>query len=118
MQPRLAAFVLVVVSWPLAVAADGESKQADPFFGQRGIDDRAAFFVGGISSRVDTTVQINSEVGIGSTLLLEPLFALPRERDYPRFQGYYRFSRRHRLDFRYLRVSAGGTNTLLDEEIT
>jgi hypothetical protein len=100
------------------MSAEGDSKEADPFFRQRGIDDRAAFFLGGINSRTDTTVQVDSEVGIGTTLLLERLFDLPRERDYPRFQGYYRFSRRHRLDFRYLRVSSSGTNTLLDEEIT
>ncbi len=110
--------VLVVVSWSLPLSAGAGSKEADPFFRQRGIDDRAAFFIGGINSRADTTAHVNSEVGIGSTLLLERLVNLPRERDYPRFQGYYRFSRKHRLDFRYLQVSASGTNTLLDEEIT
>jgi hypothetical protein len=115
---RLVVSVLVVVSWSLALSAEGESNEADPFFRQRGIDDRAAFFVVGINSRADTTAHVNSEVGIGSTLLLERLFDLPRERDYPRFQGYYRFSRKHRLDLRYLQVSASGTNTLLDEEIT
>ena len=115
---RLVVSVLVVVSGSLALAAERESEEADPFFLQRGIDDRAAFFVGGINSRADTTAQVNSEVGIGSTLLLERLFDLPRERDYPRFQGYYRFSRTHRLDFRYMRVSSSGTSTLLDEEIT
>ena len=114
---RLVVSVLVVFSSSLALSAEGESKEADPFFLQRGINDRAAFFVGGINSRVDTTVQINSEIGIGSTLLLEQLFSLPRERNYPRLQAYYRFSRKHRLDFRYLRVSAAGTNTA-NEEIT
>ncbi len=102
----------------MVAAANVESKEGDPFFERRGIDDRAAFFIGGINSRADTTAQVNSNVGIGSTLLLERLFSIPRERNYARFQGYYRFSRKHRLDFRYLRTSAAGTNTLLDEDIT
>jgi hypothetical protein len=117
----LLAFVLVplwLVSSPLTLSEEGNSKEADPFFRQRGIDDRAAFFLGAISSRAETTARVDSDLGIGSTLLLERLFSLPRSQDYLRFQGYYRFARRHRLDFRYMRVSAEGTNTLLDEEIT
>ena len=109
--------VLSFVSPTLTLSEEAESKEADPFFRQRGIDDRAAFFIGGISSSVETTGQVNSEAGIGTTLLLERIFDLPRHRDYLRFGGYYRFSRRHRIDFRYLAVSGSGTTTLLDEKI-
>ena len=120
MQARFLVSGLLALAFavgPLAQASDERSSGDDSFFGQRGIDDRAAFFIGGINSRTDTTAQIDSQSGIGTTLLLERLFALPRERDYPRFQAYYRFSRKHRLDFRYLRVSSAGTNTLFEDEI-
>jgi hypothetical protein len=110
--------VLSFVNSPAIPSDEKESKEADPFFQQRGIDDRAGFFIGGIGSSAETTAQVNSNAGIGTTLLLERLFNLPRERDYLRFEGYYRFSRTHRLDFRYLKVSSSGTNTLFDEEIT
>jgi len=84
-RARVVVPVLVLAGWSLLLSAEGDSKEADPFFRQRGIDDRAAFFVGGIHSRTDTTAQVDSEVGIGTTLLLERLFDIPRERDYPRF---------------------------------
>jgi hypothetical protein len=110
--------VLSFVSSPATPSDQGEPNPTDPFFRQRGIDDRAGFFIGGIGSSAETTVQVNSDAGIGSTILLERLFNLPRKRDYLRFEGYYRFSRTHRLDFRYLEVSSSGTNTLFDEDIT
>ncbi len=71
MRCRLVLSVLVVAGCSMVAAANGESKEGDPFFERRGIDDRATFFIGGINSRADTTAQVNSNVGIGSTLLLE-----------------------------------------------
>jgi hypothetical protein len=89
----------------------------DPFFKKRGINDRVGFFIGGVAARADTTVRIDSDVGLGSTLVLEKIFGVPRQRDYPWFHFYYRFSRKHRIDVTYLKVSAEGTRILLDEEI-
>jgi hypothetical protein len=112
---------LVLVSLlgaPYALAAEGESKDNDPFFRQRGIDDRGAFFIGAVASTVDSVVRIDPAFGVGSSLQLQRIFDVDRERTYARFGGYWRFSRKHRLNFQYLRTSSSGTNTLVDEEIT
>jgi hypothetical protein len=111
-------FIGVLVAPVPVLAGQWEAKKADPFFGKRGIDDRAGFFLDGVSSSVETTVQVNSEAGIGSTILLERLFEVLSERDYARFQFYYRFSRKHGLNIQYLGTSSSGNVTLLDEEIT
>jgi hypothetical protein len=103
---------------PFALAAEGESNDEDPFFRKRGMDDRGAFFVGVVASTVDSVVRIDPDFGVGSSLQLQRIFGVDRERDYARFSGYWRFSRKHRLNFQYLRTSSSGTRTLLDEEIT
>lgn len=66
---------------------------------------------------METTAQINSELGLGTTLFLERLFEAPRSRDIGQLLGYYRFNRHHRLDFGYMRMKNEGTATLIDEEI-
>jgi hypothetical protein len=114
-----AALVLVLfLGSPLVLAAEGESEDDDPFFLQRGIDDRGAFFIGAVASSVDSVVRIDPDFGVGSSLQLQRIFNVDRDRTYARFGGYWRFSRKHRLNFQYLRTSSSGTNTLLDEEIT
>lgn len=110
--------LMLLVGSPLTLAAEGESKDKAPFFRQRGIDDRGAFFVGVVASTVDSVVRIDPDFGVGSSLQLQRIFGVEREQDYARFSGYWRFSRKHRLNFQYLRTSSSGTNTLVDEEIT
>lgn len=117
---RAFAFLVLVslLGSPFALAAKGKSKDNDPFFRQRGIDDRGAFFIGAVASTVDSVVRIDPDFGVGSSLQLQRIFDIDRERTYARFSGYWRFSRKHRLNFQYMRTSSSGTNTLLDEEIT
>lgn len=102
----------------VAAAGDGETTEGDdPFFEKRGINDRASITLGFMWADMETTAQINSELGLGTTLFLERLFDAPRSRDIPQLLGYYRFNRHHRLDFGYMRVKNEGAVTLLDEEI-
>jgi hypothetical protein len=82
------------------------------------MDDRGAFFIGAVGSTVDSVVRIDPDFGIGSSLQLQRIFGVDRERTYARFAGYWRFSRKHRLNFQYLRTSSSGRNTLFEEEIT
>lgn len=111
----------LVVMWVLGpsivLSGEADSEASDLFFRQRGIDDRGAFFVGVVSSTVDTVVRIDPDFGIGSSLQLQRIFNVDRERNYARFGGYWRFSRKHRLNFQFLQTSSSGTNTLFDEEI-
>ena len=107
---------LSVISSPPTLSEEGDSKEADPFFQQRGIDDRFNVIVDLIAARGETRAQIDSEAGLGASLALERLFNVPSRNRYVRLQAYYRFSRHHAINFRYLRVSGSGTQTLLDEE--
>lgn len=113
-----ALLALTLLGATVTAAENTESTESDSFFERRGINDRAGFFIGGVASTVDTRAQINPDFGVGSSIELERIFGLPSERDYPRFQGYWRFNRKHRINFQYLRAVSSGTTTLLDEEIT
>lgn len=109
---------LILVATCATMSSAGETDESDLYFERRGINERASFFFGGVASTIDTTAQIDPEFGVGSSLRLERIFNLPSERNYPRFSGYWRFSRKHKINFQYLRQQSSGVNTLLDEEIT
>lgn len=112
------AMLLALPAFTLAEEGIETSKEDDPFFKQRGINDKASITIGVMGASATTTAQIDSDYGIGTTLLLEEIFNLPTSRDYARFSGYYRFTRHHRIDFTYMGMSGEGTDTLFEREIT
>ena len=109
---------LLLVGPALAASEDGEEvKDHDPVLEKRGIDDRGEITLDLVRASQETAARIDSDLGLGGTLVLESLFEVPRTDTFLRLSGHYRLSRKHRLDFHYADVSREGSRTLFEEEV-
>lgn len=66
-------------------------------------------------SNFDTTLRVDSDALIGTVIDLEDTFGVDDSSTVARFDGYYSFSRRHRLDFSYYDLGRDGTRTVQDD---
>lgn len=109
---------LLLVGPALAASEDGEEvKEYDLVLEKRGIDDRGEITLDLVRASQETAARIDSDLGLGGTLVLESLFEVPRTDTFLRLSGHYRLSRKHRLDFHYADVSREGSRTLFEEEV-
>jgi hypothetical protein len=109
---------LLLITSPLAASEDGEEvKELDPILEKRGIDDRGEITLDLVRASQETAARIDSDLGLGGTLVLERLFEVPRSDNFLRLSGHYRLSPKHRLNFQYADVSREGTRTLFEEEV-
>jgi hypothetical protein len=114
------AILAVLFLGGLSIAAAGDdpaSHAVDPVFEKRGIDDRGEITLDLVRASQETAARIDSDLGLGGTLVLERLFEVPRTDTFLRLSGHYRLSRKHRLNFQYADVSREGTRTLFEEEV-
>ena len=118
-RPFILVFVALLLVVPaLATSEDGEEvKEHDPILEKRGIDDRGEITLDLVRASQETAARIDSDLGLGGTLVLERLFEVPRTDTFLRLSGHYRLSRKHRLNFHYADVSREGTRTLFEEEV-
>lgn len=63
----------------------------------------------------DTTMQIDSDVGVGAILDLEDLLGLEENQTVFRGDAFYRFSPRHRINLSYYDIGRSGNKTLADD---
>jgi hypothetical protein len=84
---------------------------------RRGItDDRFALALGGFLTQFDSESRLDSEhLGEGTDIDLEETLGMDDEKGVFRLDGYYRFSRRSRLQFGYTGWSRGGERRLTEE---
>ena len=109
---------MLLVGPALAASEDDEEvKEHDPVLEKRGIDDRGEITLDLVRASQETAARIDSDLGLGGTLVLESLFEVPRTDTFLRLSGHYRLSRKHRLNFHYADISREGTRTLFEEEV-
>ena len=118
-RPFILVFVALLLVGPALAASedDEEVKEHDPILEKRGIDDRGEITLDLVRASQETAARIDSDLGLGGTLVLERLFEVPRTDSFLRLSGHYRLSRKHRLNFHYADVSREGTRTLFEEEV-
>lgn len=72
--------------------------------------DRAGVNIGGFAADFQTELRLSSRtLGIGTKLNLEDDLGMESDRLLARIDGYYRFSRRHRIEYSLLDVSRTGS---------
>ena len=118
-RPFILLFAALLLVGPALAASedDEEVKEHDPVLEKRGIDDRGEITLDLVRASQETAARIDSDLGLGGTLVLESLFEVPRTDTFLRLSGHYRLSRKHRLDFHYADVSREGSRTLFEEEV-
>ena len=106
------ALLFLAASAPRAAA--GESTHENPF--GRGKKDRFGVTVGGFLMNFDGSIRVDSDSGQGTTIDPEEDTGVDTDRSETRIDGYWRFSRKHRLEFGsfFLRRDA---QRVIDEEI-
>ena len=73
-------------------------------------NDRASVNIGGFAADFETELRLSSRtLGIGTKINLEDDLGMESDRLLARIDGYYRFSRRHRVDYSLLDVSRSGS---------
>jgi hypothetical protein len=92
--------------------AQGPAEQASPanyrnMYRRAGLSAGAAFY-----GNFDTTIQVSGDQGAGATLDLEDLLGLDDDNQIARFDGFYSFSPRHRIDVSVYDIRRNGTNTV------
>lgn len=98
---------------PAVLAAD-----ADPFENpfQRGTKDAVSVSLGGFVMNFDTLASVDSASGSGTDIHFESDLSLPAQTTRVRLDGYWRMSKRHRLDYGWLYYNRE-RNRSIDEEI-
>lgn len=96
-----ASFIVAIVSLPVFAQQDG-SFWMDA--------DRASVNIGGFAADFKTDLRLSSdELGIGTKISLEDDLGMDSDRVLARIDGYYRFSRRHRIDYGLLDIERHGS---------
>jgi hypothetical protein len=84
---------------------------------ERGTKDKFSISLGGYLVRFNTTARVDSEeLGIGTDVDLENDTGLGKDETELAIDGYYRFSKRHRIDFGTVLLSRGASR-VIDETI-
>ena len=101
LQAAAAAAVLLVVALPPALAADAPE------------DDRYSVSLGAyFVNRTNGTIRLDRTVGgivtIGTSIDWERDLGGETSMTVPRIDGYYRFARKHRVDFSWYKIERGG----------
>ncbi len=74
--------------------------------------DRASVNIGGFAADFKTDLRLSSDIlGIGTKISLEDDLGMDSDRALARIDGYYRFSRRHRIDYSLLDIERDGAVT-------
>src|SRR3990172_2721023 len=96
----LAALSLATGAW-----ADDSSDPENPF--GRGTHDIVSVSLGGFATHFNTTARVDSDrvAGSGTDIDLEDDTGLTRDRNDLRLDGYWRFARKHRLEFGVISIS-------------
>jgi len=103
----------LLVSGP-AMAAAQDSTHENPF--GRGKKDRFGISAGSYLMTFGSSARVDSDQGSGTSIDLEDDTGLPTDRNELRVDGYWRFSRKHRLDFSTFFFRREATR-ILDREI-
>jgi len=114
---RLGRMLLVPALATAAVVAAEDDRTPDPFSERRGISDRFNISIGGFLAAFDTEARLDADpIGLGTQINLEDDLGLKSEaRDF-RVEGFYRFARKHRLDFDYVLLDRSST-VVVEEQI-
>lgn len=107
-------YLLLLTSLLLAlpVHAVDEAKYNE----RRGIKDRVFISIGGFQPNFETTAQLDSEtLGAGTLFSFEDDLALESDTFVARLDGYFRFGRKHRLEFGYVDLSRNGSAALVQQ---
>jgi len=103
---------LVIFAFILALGAgQAVAKGPDPE------TDRFNISLGTYLISFDTNAQVSSTNGLGTVIDMEEVLGLDDRRTDFRLDGYWRFSRKHRLDFGLFYDSRSGTRTLSEQII-
>ncbi|MGB5641860.1 MAG: hypothetical protein WBO16_02075, partial [Gammaproteobacteria bacterium] len=65
-----------------------------------------------VIDRADTTVSVNTDIGIGTVIDYKRDLGGEDSDTIPRIDAYYRFNKRHRIDFTAFRIDRKGERTL------
>ncbi len=107
---RLSGFVVLLVLTSGAYAPDASAAGPDPE------TDRFNVSLGTYVISFDTTAQLSPASGAGTAVDLESILGLDNRRTDVRLDGYWRFSRRHRIDVGYFLDSRNGLKAI-DEDV-
>jgi hypothetical protein len=107
----------VVLAIAPAVPAEDEAENVfEELQALRGISDRFSISLGGYLVSFSTDASLSSQrISTGTEINLEEILGLPtREVDF-RMDGYYRFSRRHALEFGYIYMARDAYKVVEEE---
>ena len=75
--------------------------------------DKFRISIGWFNPKADTTIRLDAtNSSLGTTIKLEDQVGLPKGRGLIRADGFFRFKKRHRLDFGYYDFERKGTQTI------
>lgn len=108
---------LLSLSLLLVIAPPAGAVDDDEYDARRGIRDRGNVSVGGFLVSFDTLARLDSEqLGPGTPVDFEEDLAFDTSTTDFRLDGYWRFARKHRLEYAFMLFDRGATVTL-DEQI-
>jgi len=105
--------IVLVFYWPLSDAS------AQARYDDHEINDRLFFTLGGFNTpNLQSQLRIDPKgIGIGTIINMEDDLNLEKSASVLRFDGHYRFSKAHRLEWTYFDLNRTGSTTLLDKDI-
>lgn len=113
---RISVAVGLVLAMGVAPSLAADSASSDNPF-DRGTSDRWSIGLGVFVMRFDTSAELDSErLGTGTSIDFEDDTDLTKNQTDVRLDGYWRFARKHRLEFGGVIISRDNTRTL-DKEI-
>ena len=112
---RIATLLLFALAAGGSAMADAQDSTHENPFG-RGKKDRFGITAGSYLMAFGSTARVDSDQGSGTTIDLEDDTGLPKDRNELRVDGYWRFSRKHRLEFGTFFFRRDATR-ILDREI-
>ncbi|MCW8845772.1 MAG: hypothetical protein OQK99_08030 [Gammaproteobacteria bacterium] len=98
--------ILFLSGIPVAMAASGESSEADEFH-------NFGISLGVFVTNRDSTTRLDGDIpNSGTPIDLETDLGLSKQDSVFRIDGYYRFNEKHRIDFSYFDLSRDGSKVL------
>lgn len=105
-----AVFTVVLLTAAVRVAPAVADEKSSPY-----IDHRFGAQLGAFLTSRDTRIRLDSDIGLGTEINLESDLGLESSTEVGRFDMYWRFKKRHRLDFNIFDLSRSGISQLTIE---
>lgn len=101
----------LIASGPLFADPDeADDRELTPeYYESKGIKDKFSISIGLARTAMEARAQVNSSsFGLGTSIVLDDTFNLEPRDNFFRGRGYYRFNKRHRIDFGFFTIARDG----------